>query len=512
MSLEQPSGASSTANAASNIAIAPATLSNGQLQSNSQAPTTPKPQSSSTATSATIKPASILPNMPSLPTGFSASTEEIIRRISANAAVHAGTPGYAAAREQVLRNYVTSASITSSESMPTGKRASKGASKTVGAASVRAESATRVVDDSATPVSAASTASAKAKGSGRGRGRGAAKGAKRKRAESSESEDDSDISSSYTPLPTKTKSGRNVTKPTQFTPVLPSPSTAPRKKRVTKQPRETSVCKICQRGHSPSSNMIVFCDGCNSGYHQYCHQPPIEKEVIKVAEKEWFCGKCADSRTVKPNAISDASQLVAGSELTREEKRAYFDTLPATKLGELLLHATDLSPNLPLFPSNARSLIPSAINSNTDSTPSSHIAFSITNPAAILSTDKASFSTNSLLSTNNTTLTSSNDAAPPVQPPGTTSSGSLHPTVSKAEVEAEAVAAAATDLGDPYNDGYDTDPPAHYPKPGQGLARTLRPESEDLQWLEDDNMDVFSHMYGGEQGLLNGFGTDGAMV
>lgn len=63
--------------------------------------------------------------------------------------------------------------------------------------------------------------------------------------------------------------------------------------------------------------MIVFCDGCNSGYHQYCHQPPIEKEVVQVAEKEWFCGKCADSR--KNNAISDAIQLVAGPELTREE-------------------------------------------------------------------------------------------------------------------------------------------------------------------------------------------------
>jgi hypothetical protein len=45
---------------------------------------------------------------------------------------------------------------------------------------------------------------------------------------------------------------------------------------------------------------------------------------------------------------------------------------------------------------------------------------------------------------------------------------------------------------DPY-DGYETDPPAHYPKPGKGIARTLRPESEDLQWLVDDNFEVFSH-------------------
>ncbi|KAK8169427.1 hypothetical protein IWX90DRAFT_177183 [Phyllosticta citrichinensis] len=511
MSLEQPSCASSTANATSNISIAPATLTNGQMQPDSKAPATPTPQTSSNATLATNKPASILASMPSLPSGFSASTEEILRRVSANAAAHAGTPGYEAAREQVLKNYVTSASITSSQSVPTSRGPGR-PPKTVGkSASVRAESATRVMEGSATPASAASTASAKVKSNGRRKDRGAAKGAKRKRAESSESEDDSDISLSYTPLPTKTKSGRNVTKPTQFTPVLPPPPTGPRKKR-TRRPRETSVCKVCQRGHSPSSNMIVFCDGCNSGYHQYCHQPPIEKEVIKVAEKEWFCGKCADSRTKKPNAIPDASQLVAGPELTREEKKAYFDTLSPSKLGELLLRAIDLSPSLPLFPPNARSLIPSAVSSKTKSTPSSQIALDTTNPSDISSTNKASFSANSLLPITTATLTSSNDAAPPGQSPGTPSSGSLLPNVTKVESEAAAAAAAAADLGDPYNDGYDTDPPAHYPKPGQGLARTLRPESEDLQWLEDDNMDVYSHMYGGDQGLLNGFGADGAMV
>lgn len=50
---------------------------------------------------------------------------------------------------------------------------------------------------------------------------------------------------------------------------------------------------------------------------------------------------------------------------------------------------------------------------------------------------------------------------------------------------------------DPY-DGFDDDPPAHYPKPGNGLARTMRPENEDLQWLVDDNFEVFSHIYKGD--------------
>lgn len=58
------------------------------------------------------------------------------------------------------------------------------------------------------------------------------------------------------------------------------------------------------------------------------------------------------------------------------------------------------------------------------------------------------------------------------------------------------------------DDGYDTDPPAHYPKAGQGLARTLRPESEDLNWLVDDNFEVFSHSWKGDG---TGVGADGTL-
>jgi hypothetical protein len=58
------------------------------------------------------------------------------------------------------------------------------------------------------------------------------------------------------------------------------------------------------------------------------------------------------------------------------------------------------------------------------------------------------------------------------------------------------------------DDGYDTDPPAYYPKAGNGLARTLRPESEDLNWLVDDNFEVFSH---GWKGDGTGMGADGTL-
>lgn len=52
----------------------------------------------------------------------------------------------------------------------------------------------------------------------------------------------------------------------------------------------------------------------------------------------------------------------------------------------------------------------------------------------------------------------------------------------------------------------DDDPPAHYPKPGHGLARTLPPESEDLPWLVDDNFEVFSHSWKGGPGKMDSNG------
>lgn len=39
--------------------------------------------------------------------------------------------------------------------------------------------------------------------------------------------------------------------------------------------------------------------------------------------------------------------------------------------------------------------------------------------------------------------------------------------------------------------------PSNYPRPGEGLMKTLPPEQEDLQWLveDDDKYGVFTHLY-----------------
>jgi hypothetical protein len=67
-------------------------------------------------------------------------------------------------------------------------------------------------------------------------------------------------------------------------------------------------------------------------------------------------------------------------------------------------------------------------------------------------------------------------------------------------------------LPENHYDGYETDPPAHYPKPGNGLARTLPPETEDMPWLLDDNFDVFQQInYQGHTAETNGAGSSFGM-
>ncbi|KAL8709396.1 MAG: hypothetical protein Q9225_007456 [Loekoesia sp. 1 TL-2023] len=223
------------------------------------------------------------------------------------------------------------------------------------------------------------------RGSGRARGRGgrvnrggrprgsragtsSARGVKRKREEDDE-KDDSDVSEIITPLPTQSRSGRRIIHVTNFSPVVidleaeasPPVSRTPAKaptstttateatngkaKKRFSRPGEASVCKNCGRGHSPASNMIVFCDGCNGPWHQFCHDPPISSEVIRIEEQEWYCADCQILREEKVHTEGK----VSAEALSLVEKRRYLQSLPAANLVSLLLHSTILHPDLPIF-------------------------------------------------------------------------------------------------------------------------------------------------------------------
>lgn len=79
--------------------------------------------------------------------------------------------------------------------------------------------------------------------------------------------------------------------------------------------RDLQICRVCQRGHSPDSNLIVFCDGCNDPYHQLCHSPPIGREYIEVAEAQWFCANCQNKIAVQEPLVTG----MTGASLTAEE-------------------------------------------------------------------------------------------------------------------------------------------------------------------------------------------------
>jgi hypothetical protein len=144
-------------------------------------------------------------------------------------------------------------------------------------------------------------------------------GKKRKRQEESSEESVSEDSDAMSKLggdsdsdgsgevafPKVTQSGRAIVKPTQFVPEVRA-SNRP-KRGPSKKAQEQALCKRCGRGHSPESNMIVFCDGCNGGWHQMCHDPVVSDEAVKDETAPWFCAECSMKRGRK-SASSEGSQ------------------------------------------------------------------------------------------------------------------------------------------------------------------------------------------------------------
>lgn len=175
-------------------------------------------------------------------------------------------------------------------------------------------------------------------------------------------QDDSDISSSYTPMPTRTKSGRNVNKPVSFVPTLPEPSQGVKRRKSAKAIL-AAQCTVCHRGSDPSNNRIVFCDSCSNPYHQYCHEPPIDNEVVDVLEKEWLCGPCHRSRQ---NVVEGTEGLTPGTSLSIDE---------VCSNGFHLHHRLTRTRNEPICPHSLKTASsPSSYTpqSGTRSSPSSH--------------------------------------------------------------------------------------------------------------------------------------------
>lgn len=234
----------------------------------------------------------------------SAQTEELVKRINEDAAsaAKAGTPPWEAAREALMKDMAISEQFASTP-VRGGER---GRGRGRGGKRVSLESAG---EEGVTPRRGRG-------GRPRGRGRGSARGGKRKREDDDDGESDS--SDEVTPISTMTKSGRSIQKPTSFVPPPQSPTTNKRKRPYVRRNPENAVCKLCLRGTSPASNMIVFCDGCNTPYHRYCHKPPIDQAVVDEVDKEWFCMVCESERVV-PVPESEVQGFVSVDGASAEE-------------------------------------------------------------------------------------------------------------------------------------------------------------------------------------------------
>lgn len=200
-----------------------------------------------------------------------------------------------------------------------------------------------------------------------GSGRGGS-GAKRKRKSGDHEEDEdgnSDSSEEITALPTQSRSGRRITQVVTPLPIEPdvestlkssltkrsslaSPLDPTSSKKPAKRKRVTlsAVCKNCARGHSPQSNQIVFCDGCNTPWHQYCHDRPITPTVILEEEKEWHC---ADCEVHAEEARYMVGRIPPAEGMGLAEKRRALEAMEKVELVALLLRASTLHPDLAIL-------------------------------------------------------------------------------------------------------------------------------------------------------------------
>ncbi|KAI6797712.1 hypothetical protein KC361_g3752 [Hortaea werneckii] len=322
-------------------------------------------------------------------------------------------------------------------------------------------------------------------------GRGGGRGGKRKRDEGDDGDGDSSDSEVTTPAATMTKSGRNIQKRTSFAPPQEQSPTAattpafPKRKRPYRRNPELAVCKVCLRGTSPATNMIVFCDGCNTPYHRFCHHQPIDQSVIDEVDKEWYCKQCQSQR-VRPVPESEVSHFVAAGHAPSEQRQRYFASLPQGLLITLLTKATTLHPDLPVFSPDFHAR--SAGNSTDVNQPD------IQPPVK----GEQQKEPNELHEDSNATTS---EAAVATQPKATA-----------ADADAgKATASHSDDVVEEDDDAYPDHPPT-YPRPGFGLMRQLPPDREDLQWLveDDDKYGVFTHLYQVDSQAANGAAQDGS--
>lgn len=289
--------------------------------------------------------------------------------------------------------------------------------------------------------------------------------------------------------PTTTKSGRHILKPDTYDPA--ADDNARKRNQLGKRTAEQALCKKCMRMHSPATNQMVFCDGCNDPWHQRCHEPWIEDEVVKDQSLNWYCAVCQAKRDrLQPRKKVAVERPIFGSWAGKSaaQKRAYFSGLAQNDLVNLLLRATEIHPELPIFP----------VDPPTSSTPKKSAAngmprslFAGTSTEGLFSRVEASpdgpvnFIRKIPANAKKSTMAKARSG------PGTLQS--------KAAAQAQAIKSAPS--GHQIYDEDDSSFTKLWPRPGKGMYSRLPPEADDDRQLVDtSDYDAFSVIVFNEKG------------
>ncbi|KAK3987593.1 CoA-transferase family III domain-containing protein [Cladorrhinum sp. PSN332] len=276
---------------------------------------------------------------------------------------------------------------------------------------------------------------------------------------------------STTPVPlTMTKSGRQILKPDSYDPAAMDAAT---KKRVHygKRTVEQALCRKCSRMHSPATNQMVFCDGCNEGWHQYCHDPFIPDEIVQDLSKGWFCTECSAKRErqlVKKQKVADLPRpKESWASKSIHQKKAYLGTLSQQELVGLLMTSLELHPDLPIFPASAVDTGMTAQGA----------------PRSIF----AGTTTEGLFTRSEANPTGQLNYVRKIQPNGSRSGSGKGGKGLKGQKEEsyERAINVEDEESDPLT--------ILWPKPGMGLYSRLPPDTEDAHHLaDDDDYEAFS--------------------
>jgi hypothetical protein len=266
--------------------------------------------------------------------------------------------------------------------------------------------------------------------------------------------------------------------------------------------------------------MIVFCDGCDGGWHQQCHDPNVSDEAVQDEKAQWFCADCSRKKGIK--VAPEPPKTVSWAGRSSEEKRAYLNSLPHQHLVSLLLQATTLHPNLPIFPNTPPMAVPTNV-------PFQAQAYVPPRPATTVRTNVYPQQPFPPSATSTAGLFSRAEANPnaPINfirkiPPGSSQSPAPTTPASMTQFQPQSqpfthASSAPPQLPAQEEDSRESTPASPpYPKAGQGLMAKLGPDEEDLEWLVDNNdFDAFSHVVydaTGERVEENGVAVNGTGV